>query len=157
VLKWVVIQPITSCQSIFFPLCRFLQTLLPWRTSIYPLVFHPGGSQFYSMGNPLQEVPSSGGNIYPHMSNPCHVVVSLQAASLVSMPLHPFMNQYGGGYYPVEQGHGVYQNPSWPAISQNQSFSKPWSQMPQPTTATSPVTASHTSIISPTSASHVGD
>jgi hypothetical protein len=81
-----------------------------------------GGSQFYSMGNPLHEVPSSGGNIYPHMSNPCHVAFSSQAASSVSMPLHPFMNQFGGGYYPVGQGHGVYQNPSWPAISQNPVF-----------------------------------
>jgi hypothetical protein len=80
------------------------------------------GSYFYSMGNPLHEVPSSGGNIYPHMSNPCHVTFSSQAASSVSMPLQPFMNQYGGGYYPTGQGHGVYQNPSWPAISQNQSF-----------------------------------
>jgi hypothetical protein len=115
-----------------------------------------GGSQFYSMGNPLHEVPSSGGNIYPHMSNPCLVVDSSQAVSLVSMPLHPFMNQYGG-YYPSGQGHGVYQNPSWPAISQNQSFSKPWSQMAQPTATTSSVTAIHTGIISPTFASHVGD
>jgi hypothetical protein len=60
-----------------------------------------GGSYFYSMGNPPHEVPSSGGNIYPHMSNPCHVTFSLQAASSVLMPLQPFMNQYGGGYYLV--------------------------------------------------------
>jgi hypothetical protein len=116
-----------------------------------------GGNYFYSMGNPPHEVPSSGGNIYPHMSNPCHVAFSSQAASSVSMPLQPFMNQYGGGYYPVGQGQGVNQDPSWPAISQNQSFLGPWSQMPQFTTATSPVTACHTGIISPTSASHVGD
>jgi hypothetical protein len=37
----------------------------------------PKGSAFYSMGNPLHEVPSCGGNIYPHMSNPCHVAFSL--------------------------------------------------------------------------------
>jgi hypothetical protein len=73
------------------------------------------------------------------------------------MPLQPFMNQYGGGYYPVGQGQGVNQDPSWPAISQNQSFLGPWSQMPQPTTTTSPVTVGHTGILSPTSASHVGD
>jgi hypothetical protein len=115
------------------------------------------GSQFYSMGNPLHEVPSFGGNIYPHMSNPCHAAFSLQAASSVSMPLHPFMNQYGGGYYPYGHGHGVYHNPSWLAISQNQSFLEPWSQMPQPIVATSPVTACHTGIISPTFASHVRD
>jgi hypothetical protein len=63
-----------------------------------------GGNYFYSMGNPPHEVPSSGGNIYPHMSNPCHVSFSSQAASSVSMPLQPFMNQYGGGYYPTRQG-----------------------------------------------------
>ena len=75
------------------------------------------GSQFYSMGNPLHGVPLSRGNIYPHMSNPYIVAFSSQAAS--SMPLQPFMNQLGGGYYPTEKGHGVYQNPSWPAIPQN--------------------------------------
>jgi hypothetical protein len=94
------------------------------------------GSQFYSMGNPLHEVPSSGGNIYPHLSNPCHVTFSSQATSSVMMPLQPFMNQFGGGYFPTGQGHGVYQNPSWPAISQNQSFPEPWSQIPQPTVRT---------------------
>jgi hypothetical protein len=57
------------------------------------------GSYFCSMGNPLHKVPSSGGNIYPHMSNPCHDAFSLQVNSSVSMPLQPFMNQYGGGYY----------------------------------------------------------
>jgi hypothetical protein len=59
------------------------------------------GSQFYSMGNPLHGVPSSGGNIYPHLSNPCHVAFSSQAISSVMMPLQPFMNQFGGGYHPV--------------------------------------------------------
>jgi hypothetical protein len=117
----------------------------------------PRGVCFYSMGNPLHEVPLSGGNIYPHMSNPCHVYFSSQVASSLSMPLHPFMNQYGGGYYHVEQVHGVYQNPSWPTISQNQYFLKPCSQMPQPTTATSLVIIGHNGIIKPTFAVHVGD
>jgi hypothetical protein len=80
------------------------------------------GSDFYSMGNPLHEAPSSGRNIYPHLSNPCHVTFSLQADSSTMMPLQPFMNQFRGGYFPIRQGHGVYQNPSWPTISQNQSF-----------------------------------
>jgi hypothetical protein len=66
-----------------------------------------GEIYFCSMGNPLHEVPSSGGNIYPHMSNPFHVDFSSQVTSLVFIPLQPFMNQYGGRYYPVEQGHGV--------------------------------------------------
>jgi hypothetical protein len=90
------------------------------------------------------------------MSNPCHDAFSSQAASLVSMPLQPFMNQYGGGYYPAEQGHGVNQDPSWPAIPQNQYFLGPWSQMMQFIIATSPVTVCHIGIVSPNSASHVG-
>jgi hypothetical protein len=112
-----------------------------------------GGIHPYSMGNPPHEVPFFGGNTYPHMSNPCHVSFSSQAAS---MPLQPIMNRYGGGYYPTKQGHGIYQNPSWPAISQNQSFLAPWSQIPQFTIVTSLVIACHTSITSPTSVSHVG-
>ena len=116
-----------------------------------------GESYFCSIGNPLHKVPSSGGNIYPHMSNPCHVAFSSQAASSMSMPLQPFMNHYGGGYDRVEQGQGVNQNPSWPAIPQNQSFRGFWSQMPQFTAATCLVIASQTTHTSPTSASHVGD
>jgi hypothetical protein len=52
-------------------------------TNAFPMEdihFSPGvsskGSQFYSMGNPLHEVPSSRGNIYPHLSNPFHVASS---------------------------------------------------------------------------------
>jgi hypothetical protein len=115
------------------------------------------GSYFYSMGNPPHEVPSPGENIYPHVSNPCHVTFSSQVASSVLILLQPFMNQYGGGYCPAEQGQAVNQDPSWPTISQNQYFHAPWTQMPQFTTATSPVTACHTAIISPTVASHVVD
>jgi hypothetical protein len=63
------------------------------------------------------------------------VAFSSQVASSVTMPLQRFMNQFGGEYYPVRQGHGVYQNPSWPVISQNQSFLEPWSQMSQPIAA----------------------
>jgi len=59
------------------------------------------GSYFNSMGNPPREFPSYEGNIYPHMSNPCHVAFTSQVASSVSMPLQTFMNQYGRGYYPT--------------------------------------------------------
>jgi hypothetical protein len=119
------------------------------------------GIQIYSMGNPLHGVPSSGGNIYSHLRNSCHVSFSLQEASSMMIPLQPFMNQFGGGYHIVGHGHGVYQNSSWPTISQNQSFPEPWPQIPQPSTAchvgsTSPVIVSHTGIISPIYASHVG-
>jgi hypothetical protein len=39
------------------------------------------GSQFYSMGNPLHRVPLPGGNIYSHLSIPCHVTSSSQVTS----------------------------------------------------------------------------
>jgi hypothetical protein len=42
-------------------------------------------------------------------------------------------------------------------MSQNQFFPGAWSQMPQPSIATSPVSACHSGIISPTSSTHVGD
>jgi hypothetical protein len=110
---------------------------MPVPTNVFPMVdLHLSsgvlseGSQFYSMGNPLHKIPSSGGNIYPHLSNPCHVILSLQAYSSMAMPLQPFMNRFGGGYYHVGKGHGIYQNPSYPAISQNRSLSEPWSQIP---------------------------
>jgi hypothetical protein len=48
------------------------------------------------------------------------------------VPLQPFMNQVGGGYYLFGQGHGVYQNPGWPEISQTQFFPRAWAQTPQP-------------------------
>jgi hypothetical protein len=75
-------------------------------TKIFPMAYlhlssgvSYGGSYFCSMGKPPQEVPSSGGNIYPHTSNPYHVAFSSQVDSSVSMPLQPFMNQCGGAYY----------------------------------------------------------
>jgi hypothetical protein len=79
----------------------------------FPSVVSSRGNYFYSMGNLPHEVPSYGGNIYPHMSHPCHVSFSSQANSI---PLQPFMNQYRGGYYLVGQGQGVNQDPSWPTI-----------------------------------------
>jgi hypothetical protein len=60
-----------------------------------------GGIYFYSMGNPLHKVPSSRGNMYPYLNNTYHAFVSSQKYTSVSMPLQPFMNQYGGGYYLV--------------------------------------------------------
>jgi hypothetical protein len=150
--------------STFYTLSTYPSSAMSVPTNTFPMVdprlpsgVSSGGIDFYSMGNPPHEVPSSGGNIYPHMSNPCYVAFSSQEASSVSMPLQTFMYQYGGGYYPTRQGQGVNQDPSWPAIPQNQYFLGPWSQIPQFTTATSLVTAGHTGVISPTSASHVGD
>jgi hypothetical protein len=47
------------------------------------------GNYFYSMGNPPYEVPSSGGNIYPHMSNPFHAAFSSQAIPWCRCPYNP--------------------------------------------------------------------
>jgi hypothetical protein len=73
------------------------------------------------------------------------------------MPVKTSMDQLGEGYYLSGQAQGVNQDPSWPAMAQNRSFTRPWYQIPQFTTVTSPVPASHTGIPSPTFASHVGD
>jgi hypothetical protein len=116
-----------------------------------------GGNQFYGTGYPLHGTPSHGDNIYPHLNNPYHAFVSPWASALVMMHVQTSMDQLGKGYYLYGQGQGVNQDPSWPAISHNQSFPEPWSQIPQLTTATSPVIASHTGVPSPTAASHVGD
>jgi hypothetical protein len=161
VLKWVVLLLLTSHPSILLPLCWFLRTFSHGEppSNLWCFIW---GSQFYSMGNPLHGVPSSGGNIYPHMSNPCHVTFSSQAASSVMMPLQPFMNQLGGGYYPTGKGHGVYQNPAWPtslktSLSRDHGLRCRNQSTASHVGSTSPVTASHTGIKSPTSASHVGD
>jgi hypothetical protein len=102
----------------------YIPSIYPSSSMLVPMKFFPMADLrlsssvssraiwFYSMGNPLHEVPSSGGNIYPHLSNPCHVAFSSQAASSVMMHLQPFMNQFGGGYYLSIQDHGLYQNPS---------------------------------------------
>jgi hypothetical protein len=82
---------------------------------------HRGG-QFYAMGNPHLEDPLIGGNVYhPHYVTPVGMV-----------PIQPLMNQFGGGYYPTRQGHGVYHNPGWFSIPQHQSFPGEWAQMKQP-------------------------
>jgi hypothetical protein len=57
-----------------------------------------GGSHFHTMGNPHPISPSAGGNI----CNPHYVV------SMGMVPIQNFMNQFGGGYYPTGQGHGIY-------------------------------------------------
>jgi hypothetical protein len=116
-----------------------------------------GGNQFYDSGYPLHGTPSHGGNIYPHLNNPYHTFVSSQTSSSVMMLVQTSIEKLGEGYYLSGQGQGVNQDPSWPAMSQNQSFLGPCSQISQLTTITSPVTASHTGAPSPTTASHVGD
>jgi hypothetical protein len=60
-----------------------------------------GGSQFHTMGNSQPIAPLVGGSVYnPHYSTSTDII-----------PIKPFMNQFGGGYYPTGQGHGIYQNP----------------------------------------------
>ena len=77
-----------------------------------------GGNQFYSSSYPLQETPSHGDNIYPHLNNAYHNFVSSQTYASVIMPVQTYMDHLGGGYYPFGQGHGVNQDPSRPAMFQ---------------------------------------
>jgi hypothetical protein len=73
-------------------------------------------------GKPQLGAPLTGGNVYnPHYGIPIGMV-----------PIQPLMNQFGGRYYPTGQGHGIYQNPRWPAIPQHQSFPRAWAQTLQP-------------------------
>jgi hypothetical protein len=81
-----------------------------------------GGSQFHTIGKPQPEAPSSRRNVY----NPYY------DASASMVPIQPFMNQFRGGYYPIGQGHGIYQKPGWPTIPQHQYFPGAWAQTPQP-------------------------
>jgi hypothetical protein len=80
------------------------------------------GCQFQTMRNPQHRVPSAGGNVY----NPHH------ATFTGMVPIQPFMNQFGGGYYPTGHGHGIYQNPGWSSIPQPKTFPGSWAQMSQP-------------------------
>jgi hypothetical protein len=66
--------------STYYTLSMYPSSTMPVPTNTFPMVdlhlssgVSSEGSYFCSMGNPLHEVPSSGGNIYPNMSNPCHV------------------------------------------------------------------------------------
>jgi hypothetical protein len=78
--------------------------------------FPPGGIQFHAMGKPQLGSPQAGGNVYhPHYAAPAGMV-----------HIQPFMNKFGGGYYPTGQCHGVYQNPGWFTIPQHQSFPGAW-------------------------------
>jgi hypothetical protein len=61
------------------------------------------------------------------MNNLYNIAFSSQAVPSVMIPLKPLMNQLGGGYYPTRQGHGVFKNPPWPAVSQSQYFPGAWS------------------------------
>jgi hypothetical protein len=75
-----------------------------------------GGSHFHAMGNPQPRSPPAGGGVY----NPHHTT------STGMVPIQPLMNQFGGGYYPTGQGHGIYQNPIWHAIPQQKYFPGSW-------------------------------
>jgi hypothetical protein len=50
-----------------------------------------GVSQFHAMGNPYPGASSTRGNVY----DPHYVVFAGM------LPIQPFMNQFGGGYYPT--------------------------------------------------------
>jgi hypothetical protein len=118
-----------------------------------PLGLSYGENQFYGSGYPLYGIPSQGDNIYPHPNNPYPTSVSSQTS--VTMPVQTSSDHFGVNQHLSGLGQEVYQDPSWLAIFQNQSFPGPWNQIP-PSIAR-PVILSHTGAPSPTSASHVRD
>jgi hypothetical protein len=54
-------------------------------------------NQVYGTGYPLHENPSSGENIYHHVSNMCDAFFSSQTFSSMMIPLQTYMYQLGGG------------------------------------------------------------
>jgi hypothetical protein len=62
--------------STYYTLSTYPSSAMSVPTNTFPMVdlrlssgVSSGGSYFYSMGNPLNEVPSSGGNMYPQSNN----------------------------------------------------------------------------------------
>ena len=64
-------------------------------------------------------IVASGSSIHPYMSRSQHAYQSynygyiaphLQRIPNYHIPLHPFMGHTRGGYYPTDQGHGIYYN-----------------------------------------------
>jgi hypothetical protein len=131
----------------------FLSNTFSMTGSQLPPGLSYGENQFYGSRYPLYGTPLQGGNIYPHLNNPYPTSVSSHTS--VTMPIQTSSGHFGVNQHLSGLGKEVYQDPSWLAIFQNQSFLRPWNQMP-PSIA-SPVTVSHTGAPSPTSASHVGD
>jgi hypothetical protein len=58
-----------------------------------------GGNQFYSMGYPLHETPSHGGNTYPPLNNPYNTFIPSQTYASVMIHVQTYMDQLGRGYY----------------------------------------------------------
>jgi hypothetical protein len=112
-----------------------------------------GENQFYNSGYPPYGTPSQGGNIYPHSNN--YYPTSFPSQTTVMMLVQTSSGHFGINHHISGQGQGVHQDPFWPAMLQNQSFPRPWNQIPQ--SIAIPVTVSHTGAPSPTSASHVSD
>jgi hypothetical protein len=71
------------------------------------------------------------------------------------MPVQTSSDHLGINHHVSGTGQGIYQDPFWLAMFQNQSFPGPWTQIPQ--SITIPTIVSHTSAPSPTPTSHVGD
>jgi hypothetical protein len=65
------------------------------------------GNQCYGIGYPLHGTPPYGGNIHPHLNNPCHAFVSSQIFSSVMILVQTSMDQLCVGYFLSRQGQGV--------------------------------------------------
>ena len=61
--------------------------------------------------------PLSGGNVHLHMGDFSNIDFSSHGFPNMQIPMHPYMNQFEGGYFPTSQGHGLYQNPPFPMVS----------------------------------------
>jgi hypothetical protein len=129
------IPSFTPSSSMPIPTNTFVMTNPPLSSGV-----PPGGSQFHAMGNPNLELLHSRGSQFHAMDNPHprappiggSVYNPHYVASASMVPIQPFMNQFGGGYYPIGQGHDIYPNLGWLAIPQHQSFTGAWAQTPQP-------------------------
>jgi hypothetical protein len=101
----------------------------------------------------MYETPSQGSNIYHHLNNSYPTSIPSQAS--VMMPVQTSSKHFSASYHPFGQGWGVHRDPSWLVMFQNQSFLRPWNQIPS--SIAIPDIVSHTGAPSPTSANHVED
>jgi hypothetical protein len=84
------IPSIHPSSSMLVPTNYFLMENLPLTSGV-----SSRGVIFIVWETPYMEVPSSGGNIYPHMSNPYHVTFSSQAGFLGNDSLTTFYESIG--------------------------------------------------------------
>jgi hypothetical protein len=137
-----------SGSSAYYTLPMYLSSAMsiPLNTSSAPGPQVPPGlpygeSQFYNSGYPPYGTPSQGGNIYPHSNNSYPTSISFHTSVMMLIQTssdHLRINHHVSGL-----GQGVYWDPFWHEMFQNQSFLGPWNQIPQ--SIAIPTTVIHTS------------